>query len=276
MKNVTCLSMIVLFLGLTSCKSDSKSTFILFDTCVRASSCPVTCEVDTDCRTADGEKCCDYGAFGKSCRESDQCVSFCTSDSQCDINGGEKCCRVNPASSEMVCADAEQCLYPCSDNSNCTAIGDDAVCCLALKQAVCTRVGTCPKICSTSNDCDGQICCPRDDSESWSYINSSVNGICQSSCPRQCETSNDCPGQICCPDGICASSCAKVCDTDAECDISDGEVCCKNHTKSSPWYNWSPSSGASCYESSCNNNCQDYGYDYGYCYSSECVCEYYK
>src|SRR5580692_9338537 len=61
------------------------------------SACPLSCNVDSDCQTENGQKCCDFGSGGKVCELASDCPVFCTSDSMCQEAQGQACVQVSLA-----------------------------------------------------------------------------------------------------------------------------------------------------------------------------------
>ena len=58
------------------------------DICIDASYCPKSCQQDSECKTDEGQLCCDYKNFGKSCRDSQRCPIFCSTQNECDTAEG--------------------------------------------------------------------------------------------------------------------------------------------------------------------------------------------
>src|SRR5579863_821826 len=47
-------------------------------------SCETNCSSDTDCNTAAGQVCCDYGSGGKVCQAAASCPRICSTDANCN------------------------------------------------------------------------------------------------------------------------------------------------------------------------------------------------
>ena len=239
------VSLTIALIALCSCSGEIKAKssggggkeFI----CISASSCPKNCSTDDDCKTDEGQVCCNFGEFGKACIMANNCPYFCGDDGACEIEEGERCCRTAAYAPEKVCAQATECLITCSSNLDCTGYyddyyGDELVCCLIMKDPICTSSYSCPRECNDRNDCDeGELCC-EDFNDSYGIYKSGVSGICNNSCRQKCNVSSDCDGQVCCRDGYCNDTCPKYCRKDEDCDMHEGEVCCDNQAMESPWW----------------------------------------
>ncbi|HEY2407025.1 MAG TPA: hypothetical protein VGI10_13535 [Polyangiaceae bacterium] len=189
---------------------------------VCAPTCPKSCATDDACATQNGEKCCNFPTGGV-CTLASACPVFCTSDADCPTSLGQACLQTTvgapkvcttPASAfqtcqtdtncsvagdvccqiytQNVCMPPSTCPKSCAADAECDPTRGEA-CCLTVRrleprlkvQGLCLSAtsGSCPKACTTSIDCTGQLCC---------------NGICATTCTQTCETSNDCSGEICC------------------------------------------------------------------------------
>jgi hypothetical protein len=286
--------------------SDGGSTSELAAGGFCADTCPKECQGDTECDTADGELCCNFGDNGQICMPAAMCPRFCDDDVQCDTDVGEACVRPTLAIKEKVCAQPKVSVRTCSDENGCDT-GNGETCCDIYNEAICLPAYLCPKACSSSNECDtqgGQVCC-----KTLSQADPTLRsvGLCvdpdRVPCPKICSASGDCDtgqGELCC-NGFCSTSCAKKCETSNEC---SGQICCKALASKSPLFSDGLKSagyeactcsgietacgdtgtlhtcdGCTWQVEDCNSKCTGQGYasgmcdDYGYSgYTAECVC----
>lgn len=221
------------------CTACTTSNNNVLDRGVCEATCPKPCNEDTDCDTAHGELCCDYGSDGKACSQAMLCPRFCTADTDCDTPNGEGCERATLLSSEKVCEQASKGMRLCSSDTNCnTANGE--VCCTVFEEPICLAAGQCPTACNSSVTCStavGDVCCKTLASLTAVTV-LRVSGLCVApttlTCPNACTKSSNCntaAGELCC-NGICSTSCVKECSASSDC---PGQICCKTRAVQSVW-----------------------------------------
>jgi hypothetical protein len=167
--------------------------------CQSAASCPRFCSKDTNCET--NQACVRFSLEVESgvCDLPKNGLKLCTNDQSCDT--GSKCCTIY---SEPVCLPVDRCPKTCASGGDCnTSQGE--ICCTTLGGLDPTLAATglcidpnvvpCPRLCQQSSKCrtqDGEVCC---------------NGVCALTCARKaCSSSNDCQAQICCKSAVAAQS----------------------------------------------------------------------
>ena len=222
-------------------------------------SCPKACAVDSDCDTAGGDLCCDYGTeFGNACVAATACPRFCKADSDCNTAQGEACCSTNAGTTETVCAKSAACVIDCKSDSDCPGQGQpqDAgfgipgltyQCQLGMVHPVCTPSTSYMASCTASSDCNtasGQLCCTTLGNVDPAYYAAGA-GLCTSGslCPVACTADSQCSsssaGALCC-DGFCSTACVTTCTADSQCSATgnvDNGLCCGTAAISSPYWN---------------------------------------
>lgn len=216
-------------------------------------SCPKTCDKDSDCPSG-SQLCCDFGGKGKACTAPQDCypARFCTDDSKCNTQSGETCCAANPAQlDQKVCVPAAACKKTCATDNDCAG-GNTPKCCTLYAKPICTTAESCPSACSQSSECNtanNETCCNGVKAIYKDVIAGNVNGICLRQgigCPKACAASTDCDttkGELCCDTGngkFCSTSCQKACDNSSDCDTSKNQLCCNVGALGSPWYGFRP------------------------------------
>ena len=211
--------------------------------CTDARRCPKSCTADQDCETAQGQVCCDFGTnFPRACVPASFCAhEFCHSDADCATDLREACCRVEPFSNQKACSRPFYCLRDCQSNADCLA--DGFTCSTIFREPFCLSTTAAPMQCSTSADCDGRVCCTENlEQIDPTNVLADIDGLCSDTCLQACTNAQDCSGQICC-DGFCRSSCPRKCGVDTDCRTEQGELCCANNARESPWWNSRPPRG---------------------------------
>ncbi len=123
------------------------------------------------------------------------------------------CCSAIPGNAQSVCLQATSCPKQCTSDNDCSASGSTPRCCTDFASYRCTRTNKCPNQCTQSSDCNtagGEACCPASTLNAV-FARANLSGVLASNVSGLCVSSAECP---------------KTCTTSQDCDTAAGQLCC--------------------------------------------------